>query len=638
MHLLNTQTLKLEHYNSEYDVPYCTLSHRWLPGDQEMSYQETGDIHASSKRGAVKVRAACSVARGMAYRYIWVDTCCIDKTSSAALSEAINSMYRYYQRGQKCLAYFADSRAGDNMSFERSKWFTRSWTLQELLAPPEVVFYDARWAPVGTRTLLRSWISAAANIDESALDGGTPQRFSIAERMSWAARRSAARTEDIAYSLMGLFDVNMPMLYGEGAKAFTRLQEEIIKHSDDQTLFAWSAEPSPMPSGLLATSPRNFLNGSQMRPSTFGALPSEISLTRSAIEMKLSMFTLKDIWKDGIFLALLDVVRMECAGVYKCVGIFLTHEKGYTDSWYRIAHPNGTHLFNSPYENFAFSGARRDSVRICPPQPVNQLSRCPVLFVTSPSIELASPADCVNRVHWHSNCQISIIGSSILPLRYLNVSRERSNPVCTIDLTARKASVQFIHFGFDNTQRPVCLITDASYAHYRKRKQFLAEWHEGLVERISSIKEDKETNHISDFWRIMSVEPEQFPTRTALEEADIEYEFGFPWNEINDRKLTPYRHHIGFWAVIGNAGQDLRFSLDFGVGHSHVNHIHPLNSTNIHERMKYTADIAFVQTMHSSETTWHMIVKLHDEPLNERSTKPSTKPSSEPSSEPSTES
>ncbi len=173
-------------------------------------------------------------------------SCCIDKRSSAELSEAINSMFRYYQNAAMCYAYFADVRIHADMDktydeLSRARWFTRGWTLQELLAPRQIVLFASNWARIGTRFDYQSRLSQITRIEVEYLCGTSPlSAASISKRMSWAARRNTSRLEDAAYCLMGIFDVNMPLLYGEGKKAFRRLQEEIMKaNPTDHTLFAW---------------------------------------------------------------------------------------------------------------------------------------------------------------------------------------------------------------------------------------------------------------------------------------------------------------------------------------------------------------------------------------------------------------
>lgn len=222
---------------------------------------------ARNKRGFSKVEKTCQQAVKDGFEFVWIDTCCIDKSSSAELSEAINSMYAWYKSSSVCYAYLADVDSPEE--FGQSKWFTRAWTLQELLAPDSfktegkngMKFYSSRWAVLGSKAGLSRRIAHITGVDKDFLEGKTLDSASISMRMSWAADRQATRAEDIAYSLLGLFDVNMPLLYGEGKlKAFRRLQEEIMKISEDETLFAWeSAEfETETSANVLANDPKDF--------------------------------------------------------------------------------------------------------------------------------------------------------------------------------------------------------------------------------------------------------------------------------------------------------------------------------------------------------------------------------------------
>jgi hypothetical protein len=153
-----------------------------------------------------------------------VVTCCIDKSSSSELSEAINSMYRWYKNAKFCYAYLSNARTSDTLEFSRSRWFSRSWTLQELIAPLNVKFYGFKWLYLGSKARHIALLSQITDIDALILAGNNPAICSISQRMSWASKRETTQAEDIAYCMMVLFDVNMPLLYGEGSKAFIRLQ------------------------------------------------------------------------------------------------------------------------------------------------------------------------------------------------------------------------------------------------------------------------------------------------------------------------------------------------------------------------------------------------------------------------------
>lgn len=260
--------------------PYAILSHRW--GDDEVTLKDMQKRwFVPNKEGFKKIRYCANQALKDGFKYIWVDTCCILKTSSAELSEAINSMYRWYKNSELCYVYLADVRKDNwEAEFRKSRWFTRGWTLQELLAPRKVYFYTVDWTYIGSkRKSMAPIIAEITGINQQYLNGSELERVSIAERMSWASRRNTSRLEDAAYCLLGIFNVNMPLLYGEGGKAFLRLQEEIMKHSEDRSLFAWvkskedgstvdwadlktwtrsHSSEQTTDSGLLAPSPRCF--------------------------------------------------------------------------------------------------------------------------------------------------------------------------------------------------------------------------------------------------------------------------------------------------------------------------------------------------------------------------------------------
>ncbi|KAF4617125.1 hypothetical protein D9613_005781 [Agrocybe pediades] len=272
--LINTKTITIEDF--WHKVPaYAILSHTW--GDEEVTFQEmkSRENHPQSrssiekKKGFMKIKRTCEQALSSGIPYAWVDTCCIDKTSSSELSEAINSMFQYYRNAEVCYAYLADVLAeGDaeeiSSQFIKARWFTRGWTLQELVAPLNVIFYDKNWVEFGTKSSLRKLITQVTNIGKQVLLANHGGEISISARMAWAANRETTRIEDMAYCLLGIFGINMPILYGEGPEAFVRLQKEIIATSDDHTIFAWMGGPADGSSGLLAASPHNFYNSAQL--------------------------------------------------------------------------------------------------------------------------------------------------------------------------------------------------------------------------------------------------------------------------------------------------------------------------------------------------------------------------------------
>ncbi|KAL6918958.1 hypothetical protein FSST1_002984 [Fusarium sambucinum] len=258
MRLLDGKSLQLVSFSDENKTPpFAILSHTWVE-NEEVSFQDmmsnTGTV-LTAKSGWAKIENACRLALSFGLDYVWIDTCCIDKTSSAELQEAMNSMFRWYQLAKICFAFLSDVSASEDHSIKgsplrRSRWFKRGWTLQELLAPTEVAFYDKDWKPIFTRGSMGDLIEDITGIRKLFLfneyrRGGICDMLStasVAERMSWMTKRETKMPEDLAYCLLGIFDVNMPMIYGEGHKAFQRLQEEIMNQSDDSSLLSWGYE------------------------------------------------------------------------------------------------------------------------------------------------------------------------------------------------------------------------------------------------------------------------------------------------------------------------------------------------------------------------------------------------------------
>ncbi|KAF2164795.1 hypothetical protein M409DRAFT_67537 [Zasmidium cellare ATCC 36951] len=252
MRLLNKQTFEIESFLDDEVPPYIILSHRW--SGAETSMQEFALQRRLSRDqwspGTAKVLTFCEHIRSYEEQYVWVDTCCIDKSSSAELQEAINSMFKWYHQAEQCVVYMhdVDVTAGDpgdkhsrlEAQLKRSQWFSRGWTLQELLAPRKIVFVDFRWTQMGSREDFKVILHQITRINPSY--HGDPAKIHlapVAERMSWLSLRKTSRVEDMAYCMLGVFDVNMTMLYGEGSKAFIRLQKEIIQNIDDESIFVW---------------------------------------------------------------------------------------------------------------------------------------------------------------------------------------------------------------------------------------------------------------------------------------------------------------------------------------------------------------------------------------------------------------
>jgi Heterokaryon incompatibility protein (HET) len=299
MRLINTRTLQLEQFFEDRIPGYAILSHTWEE-ESEVTFQDWQDIGKASKKfGFVKIQGACRQAIKDGLNYLWVDTNCIDKSSSADLTEAINSMFAWYRDAAVCYAYLVDVPTLDRNDtvplkhFRKSRWFTRGWTLQELLAPSRVIFYSKDWGIIGAKsTSLANEISEITGIDIPYLTGESLlASASVARKMYWLSKRNTTRVEDMAYCMLGIFDINLPLLYGEGSKAFTRLQEEIIKVSNDHTIFCWTWTAS-VPQGwvsLLAPSPETFKFSGDFVKANRVRAGSTYSMTNAGLSIRLPM-------------------------------------------------------------------------------------------------------------------------------------------------------------------------------------------------------------------------------------------------------------------------------------------------------------------------------------------------------------
>ncbi|KAJ2989305.1 hypothetical protein NUW58_g3539 [Xylaria curta] len=388
MRLLKTKKYELIETN---DIPrpfpqYAILSHTWISPKDEITYQDfkqrKGDIENDifKQRGWAKLKRYCDRAARDGWEWAWMDTCCIDKTNPADTQEAINAMFRWYQNAGICYAYLEDvdvdrvfDRPGlingtlsldldlddiaskdniaDPTSFPHSalkaflikaKWFTRGWTLQELLAPPYLVFVDQGWRRIGTRESWADEIEKASRIEARHLTNFSPTDFtscSIAMRLSWASRRETTVEEDETYSLLGLFGISLPLIYGEGRlRAFNRLQRELITVYNDDSIFAWKAIPpssNDFPGahrkghnpgrGILALSIREFWDAHSVK--SFGFYGNSFSMTNRGLEINAKRWRCKDDPAKCL-------IRLNC-GVEprRHIGIPLSHV---SDSYERI--------------------------------------------------------------------------------------------------------------------------------------------------------------------------------------------------------------------------------------------------------------------------------------------------------------
>jgi hypothetical protein len=248
--------------------PYAILSHTWFvtqTENHEVTYDELVAGLRKDKAGYEKIRFCGERAAADGLKYFWVDTCCIDKSTSNELSSAINSMFRWYQRADKCYVYLSDVSVETEVSdadagqarweavFRRSRWFTRGWTLQELIAPATVEFFSQEGKPLGTRKSLEHVIHDITNIPIGVLRGQPLTDFGVEERMKWAAGRTTTMKEDKVYCLLGIFGVFLPLIYGEGEEyAKVRLSEEIQKRQNGR-----GSERLLVTSGTEASSKRH---------------------------------------------------------------------------------------------------------------------------------------------------------------------------------------------------------------------------------------------------------------------------------------------------------------------------------------------------------------------------------------------
>jgi len=340
MRLLNTSTFAIHEFADALRPPYAILSHTWSAQEVTLADISGPPSGVVEHPAWPKVRNAAERAEADGFDWIWIDTCCIDKASSAELSEAINSMFRWYSQAEVCYVFLVDyegrrhltmtvttattdgsegaadlrperkgekgyARGGagglDFQELEKCRWFTRGWTLQELIASSSRVFLNAQWKEIGrldlnvgkkltpSETALLDGLTRITGIPKKVLVLSSTRGFSVAQKLSWASKRTTTRVEDMAYSLLGVLGVNMPLLYGEGEKAFIRLQEEVLKVAIDHSLFAWTDDKASRSTyrGLLARSPSEFESCGDVHFVHGKAEP--YGITNKGLHMKLPM-------------------------------------------------------------------------------------------------------------------------------------------------------------------------------------------------------------------------------------------------------------------------------------------------------------------------------------------------------------
>jgi hypothetical protein len=221
------------------DIPaYAILSHTWGKKEEEVTFKDFKEGSGKTKAGYQKIQFCAKQAKRDGLRYFWVDTCCIDQMNSTELSEAIHSMFRWYQEAYRCYVYLTDVPAPSTnpdweTAFSQSRWFTRGWTLQELIAPPKVDFFshEDENKKLGSKSEMEEHIHQITGITIEALRGDL-SKIPVKTRLTWAEKRNTTREEDKAYCLLGILDVSMPLIYGEKGKAWRRLRNEIERMGD----------------------------------------------------------------------------------------------------------------------------------------------------------------------------------------------------------------------------------------------------------------------------------------------------------------------------------------------------------------------------------------------------------------------
>jgi hypothetical protein len=297
-------------------VKYAILSHRWLD-EGEPTYKEMKSRNARG-RGYQKLKRFCKEALDYEVEFAWSDTCCINKDSSTELDESIRSMFRWYRNSEICLIHLAQSEVIEDMMDDG--WMGRGWTLQELLAPRRIKIFDKNWMPMtdgrnDKETNVTWTLARATGIPRPVIQSFEPSPHRVDERMIWAAKRITSRDEDVAYSLMGIFDVSLQIAYGEGGdRAFCRLIEAIMQ-AGDHSVLNWVGEAAKHHSSTaIPRSPQGFLDrGRTLTSSTFLEGGLEMTMTSLGLRVPLVILPLAVIFTDDQRSALgYDTVELQC--------------------------------------------------------------------------------------------------------------------------------------------------------------------------------------------------------------------------------------------------------------------------------------------------------------------------------------
>lgn len=312
MLLLNVFTFLLREFTSS-TPPYATLSD--FTEQIEASFEGSAYMQkGKGKERLTMIQRACGEARNAGSEWLWNFAACVDKRSSAAQSEAINSLAKIYRDCEYSIIYLADFDfklvRDETMggALAECRWVKNIWAIPQIIFAREAYFYSSDWSQIGTKRTILPLLSSIMGIDKPVLeDSDTVEDYSIARRMSWASDKTALRIEDYAYALLGLFNVSMPIIYGEGRRSFIKLQEEIIKDTDDFSLFAWDNPDVQQYTGLFAHSPawfRRFRNG----PKTPMRINGDLQIHCAGITIETSLYTAQ----DGSFLSLENQEGSNC--------------------------------------------------------------------------------------------------------------------------------------------------------------------------------------------------------------------------------------------------------------------------------------------------------------------------------------
>ena len=555
MWLIDTESLELVEVWDENSKEYAILSHRWEPG--EVSFQDMQDFAvASKKRNFSKIQNLCRQAIHDGYQYAWIDTCCLNRENGIELTEATNSMYRWYQASAVCYVFlfdvFADpsnekeSEKKSETNFEAevaySEWFTRGWTLQELIAPRNLVFYNRHWTFLGTKETLSQIITQRTGIDEAILSGyELPSNRSIAQRMSWASGRATTRIEDTAYCLLGIFDINMHLLYGEGNKAFFRLQEEIIKYSDDQTIFAWPINWPNQP-GMLAVSPAAFTDCQHIRPIKSRSGQSTYHMTNRGLSIKLWAGP----YSGDTYIARLDCVDSSQPSDVDDInqlrlGIFLRRLD--EDNQYARVAQNGKTFLQLKASFWEKNASGRPIERI--EFNIRQDVTDPTTFkdrifgfriATSQLLIHSSSGEKLHKVisrAWNPEQSIMLLK----PGEYGTAGM--------IELNHPNHDIKMIKLGFDFEFNPVCFIAKSK----------------GLYQRTPTVNRNLENNRFNP--GVLYNENELAQLQGLHQRTPFD---NLAWSKISNGRAWQLTQHSGLWAVKGDRLDGLEVHIeDYGL-------------------------------------------------------------------------